>query len=269
MEEYPAIELQIPQREAYIPATLVLPEGNGPHPLAAIVHGFSGSRQEGGGYPPLAQKLAANGVASIRMDFSGCGDSVESFRLGTLSNMIADVRACFDYCLAHYPIDAARLGIMGMSLGGRVAMEVLNSGLPKLSAGLLVAPAADLQTIQGVIGDEAAWQKAYRYARAEGFVAIPCYFGGPDLELSPEWFEDLETMDTLGSARPLGIPVEVVYAEDDLVVSPAVPKRCAAAYGAKLFEISGDGHVFGYYSDRKDVLNRVIDEAAAFFASSL
>ncbi len=265
---YSVIELQIPARSSHIPATLTLPQSVGSCPLVALVHGFGGTRQEGGGYIRIAESLAAHGIASVRMDFPGCGDSTESFRLCTLSNMVGDVETCMAAALSAYPLDAERLGVLGMSLGGRVTMELINRRTIPLPAAVLIAPAADNETICQVIGGWERWNALYAAAKRDGFAPIPDYFGGPDLELSPAWFSDFLNMDTLEGAKPGPCAVRVIYAEDDAIVVPALSKRCALAYDAKLSEIGGDGHSYGCYSERTDVLQRVIDCVVRHFQSA-
>src|SRR5688572_17553445 len=62
-----------------VPATVVVPDGDGPFPAVVMNHGHGGGRQEGGGFAKLAKALADVGILTIRMDFPGSGDSKESF----------------------------------------------------------------------------------------------------------------------------------------------------------------------------------------------
>ena len=263
-------ELQIPSRRgSRIPATLVLPEGEGPFPLVALVHGFAGSRQEGGGYPREAEALAQAGIASIRMDFAGCGDSRESFRHATLREMAEDVVCCMDYACAHAPIDRARLGLQGMSLGGRIVMELLNSAPLPVAAAALISPAADNSVLIPLFGSEAGFYAAYDQAKREGFYHYYDELIQVWLDIDADWFAQVLEMDTLGCARPFPGPMQVVWAADDTVVPPAISRKAAEAYGAPMVEITGDGHSFGCYSDRADVLARLIDCQRDFFSRAL
>jgi hypothetical protein len=64
----------------------------------------------------IAEGLASRGIASIRVDFPGCGDSVESFAINNLTNMLADIKASRDYALSGPNIDRERVGIHGFSI---------------------------------------------------------------------------------------------------------------------------------------------------------
>ena len=262
-------ELQIPSvRGAAIPATLVLSDRDGPVPLVALVHGFAGSRQEGGGYILEAEALAEDGIASIRMDFSGCGDSQDSFRSGTLRTMVSDVVCCVNYACDHAPIDRSRLGLQGMSLGGRIVMELINDGTLPIHAAALISPAADNSVHAALFGSYEAFLAAYEQAKEAGFyhfydTLFDCY-----LDLDVTWFSQLLTCDTLGNAKPFPGPMQVVWAADDTVVPPSVSRKAADAYHADFVEISGDGHSYGCYSDRKDVLARLVACQCAFFSSA-
>lgn len=68
-----------------VPATVVIPDGEGPFPAVVMNHGHGGGRQEGGGFERLAKALADAGILTIRMDFPGNGDSKEPFTEGYLS----------------------------------------------------------------------------------------------------------------------------------------------------------------------------------------
>ena len=52
------------------------PEGAGPHPAVMILHGFTGQRIEPHRlFVKLARQLVAAGIAALRFDFRGSGES--------------------------------------------------------------------------------------------------------------------------------------------------------------------------------------------------
>ena len=100
-----AFDVAIPGRRGEIPATVQLPGklARGTElPLVVLCHGFTGSRSGDGHFAPLAADLAAQGLATVRLDFPGCGDSAEPFTVYTLANMADDVESAITYMQATY-----------------------------------------------------------------------------------------------------------------------------------------------------------------------
>ncbi|MCQ4808192.1 alpha/beta fold hydrolase, partial [Intestinimonas massiliensis] len=107
-------------------AVITQPKGEAPYPAVVKNHGHGGSKDENEGFGGVAAALAEAGIATVRMDFPGCGDSTEPFTKNTLTNMKSDSNASLAYLLANYPLDADKLGIMGYSMGGRLALEIVS-----------------------------------------------------------------------------------------------------------------------------------------------
>ena len=68
-------EISFRSGEAHVYGTLRKGSGRGRRPLAILVHGFGSFRDELTGFVELAERLAANGIASLRLDMRGCGKS--------------------------------------------------------------------------------------------------------------------------------------------------------------------------------------------------
>ena len=62
-------------------------------PMVMLMHGFGGSK-EGPMFEIIADSLAAHGIASIRFDFNGHGESEGDFSEMTVPNEIAGVQLC-------------------------------------------------------------------------------------------------------------------------------------------------------------------------------
>ena len=80
---YEETVISIDGGEYEIPATVCMPAGDGPFPAVVMLHGTGSNREEAGnGYlyaaPVLAEKY---GIATIRIDFPGNGDSKADYML--------------------------------------------------------------------------------------------------------------------------------------------------------------------------------------------
>jgi dipeptidyl aminopeptidase/acylaminoacyl peptidase len=108
--------------DCLIAGTLHVPNGEGPWPGVIFCHGFTGSRLESHFlFVAASRALAERGIASLRFDFRGSGESEGEFVEMTPSAEISDARRAF-HVLAQQPeVDASHMGIVGLSLGGLVA----------------------------------------------------------------------------------------------------------------------------------------------------
>ena len=72
------------------------PEGNGPCPLAIVLHGFTSAKDR----PHTilaAEAMRAAGFATIRMDLYGHGESGGEFRKHTLWKWVSNVMAAISW----------------------------------------------------------------------------------------------------------------------------------------------------------------------------
>lgn len=104
-------------------ATFHRPPGNNPVPAVLICHGFAGTKVgKHRLYVRLSEHLARQGIASLRLDFRGCGDSEGSFDETTLEDQVSDTLAGLRYLICRDGIDIERIGLLGRSMGGAVAV---------------------------------------------------------------------------------------------------------------------------------------------------
>jgi len=189
---------------------LRLPAGDGPHPLAVVLHGGAWMANYNlihTGH--MCAALTEAGIATWNVEYRGYGD-VGGGWPGTLE----DVRLA----LAHVPslprIDPARVVLVGHSAGGHLAL--LAARHAPVSAVVPVAPVAEPE----------AWDSD----------TVDLFFG--------------ETVPVEGSPRrslPLGVPQVVVHGTDDESVPFAmstayVDAACAAGDEARLLALEGAGH---------------------------
>ena len=116
-------------------------------PMVVFCHGFSGSK-DGPMFELIADTLQAHGIASIRFDFKGHGDSEGAFQDMTVPNEIEDAKKVVAYVRDLKFV--SDLAIVGHSQGGVVASMTAGQlseqlGQPAFKAVALMAPAAVLR----------------------------------------------------------------------------------------------------------------------------
>lgn len=121
-------------------------------PMVMILHGFMGNK--GGQLNELiADSLQAHGIASVRFDFNGHGESEGDFSKMTVLNEIEDAKKVYDYVATLPYVDA--VAVSGHSQGGVVASMLAGElGSKKIRAVALMAPA-------GVIREDAIRGSAF------------------------------------------------------------------------------------------------------------
>lgn len=255
-----------------VPATVVVPDGEGPFPAVVINHGHGGGRQEGGGFDRLAKALADAGILSIRMDFPGSGDSTEPFTEGYLSNMISDSNASLSHLLANYPADPERLGILGYSMGGRIALTIAAGADNPYKAVGLLAPSSDPG--KGLLlyfaGSEAEYERLYAEASGDKGYADYTTQWGQVQQLSKRWFDELLASSPNDGIAAYTGPMLIVHGDkDDVIKMPEVEALAAAYPAAAVVTVPEADHGYGFYSDQPNVSAAVEGAFATFFSENL
>lgn len=110
-------------------------------PVVIMFHGFGGHKcGKYRLYVTMSEKLSRLGIASIRFDFRGSGDSEGEFADMTIEGEVQDALKILQFAENIERIDPHRIGIMGRSLGGIVAVMAA-SRYQKIKSLALWAPA--------------------------------------------------------------------------------------------------------------------------------
>lgn len=173
-------------------ATPAAPTSEGPGPAVLFLHGNAGSRAEG---TRLAEALAPDGIAVLAAEYRGFGGVPGTASEGGLTQ---DALAAFDHLASQPEVDAARIVIVGHSLGTGVATAVA-AQRPVLAL-VLLAPFTELADVP-----------------AQSYSWFPF-----DLVLTEEY-------DSESRVARLDVPVAVALVTEDPVVPPVLARRLHAA----------------------------------------
>lgn len=102
-----------------ISGILHLPEGEN-FPCVIASHGLLSSK-ESDKYVALGERLAREGIAMLRFDFRGCGESEGRMEESTVSGRIADLSFAIAFLKSHLGLKN-RIGLLGSSLGGYLSL---------------------------------------------------------------------------------------------------------------------------------------------------
>lgn len=261
--------VDIPAGDHFIPAVLAVPKAGGPkaeHPGVLMVHGFASSKDEVGDmYKREARYLAVAGYASLRIDFAGSGESAQPWVDNNFDGMVADTRTALDWFVDHPATDDERIGILGFSLGTRIAATVAGTD-NRIAA--FASWSGDAQN--GRNGWEFFFDTYYDEAQANGSVVVDLGFA--IVELSAEWFDTMSASHALDDVGGFYGPLLAIAGTDDTSVDPMVSRGLilnAGSLDATLRILPGADHIYHVLSSDQTLAEQVMLLTAEWFAEKL
>lgn len=124
----PGERVEIPFEGTALAGVLRRPAGAGPHPLVVLIPGLDSAKEE---FRPTEQEFLRRGLATLSVDGPGQGEA--EYDLPIRPDWEVPGAAIIDAAAELPGIDAARIGVWGVSLGGYYAVR-LASGEPRVRA---------------------------------------------------------------------------------------------------------------------------------------
>lgn len=213
-----------------------------------LVHGGGVTREEGGFFTRLAAGLAAAGVASLRYDLRGHGESEGTQQDSPLTAHLNDIRVA----LAHLrdSTGASRMSLLGTSFGGGLAAYYAADGPDELARLVLFNPLLDYKS--RFIDQKSYWSADHlddreaRQLNEAGYLAhSPTFRLGRGMLNEAFWICPRRVL------RQITAPVLIVHGTRDTFV-PVESSRQALSLlrtGHRLVEVDGSQHGFAVHDD--------------------
>lgn len=250
--------------ESYdIPAIVTIPSSEEKVPCVIMLHGTGTNKDEAGNaYIEMADVFAANGIASIRIDFAGSGDSTVDYSKYTFSSAKADAEAAAAYAKTLDAIDGEKLGIMGWSQGG--SMALLTAAEDKDFKSVLTwAGSLDLSSL---VTDE-------MIAEASENKQTQLQFDWREpLNLSKEWIDEMQSTNILDAVKEIDAPILAINGAKDDVVLPENAEKIAENASnpqSEVLIIEGADHTFNVFTDDTATLDELTTQTAHWFSDTL
>lgn len=246
MEQF--AQFTVDQQRIY--GMLHIPNGPAPGtgwPSVVVLHGFTGNRVEGHrNFVLLARKLAERGVACLRFDFRGSGESQGDFSEMTVTREVQDVQAAFQYLRNQPLLDPERVMLLGFSMGAIVACLSLKDVKPhRLALWSPALPELWLRHLRGGLLPP----------------TVTDYGGWP---LGRAFLQEVVRLKPLDAAATWNGVAHVFHGDQDQTCPPTWGIQYAQALQCDVTAIPGAGHTFDSL-DQVDMLHR---ETIRFFSGS-
>lgn len=217
-------------------------------PGVVFFHGFTGDRMESHWiFIKCARALAGHGIASLRFDFYGSGESEGSFNEATLQSEIADARSAVRFMQRQKGIDPGRLGLCGLSLGGCVAACIARAANAKaLVLWSAVAHPVILQQLSGRLGKPSP-SGDYEY---------------DSRVISARFLRDAAKVDPLKALRRFRKPTRIIHPGQDETVPLSHAGDFLHASGASIKQkviIPGADHTFTSVAWETAVIGQTVE----------
>jgi alpha-beta hydrolase superfamily lysophospholipase len=219
-------------------------------PAVAVCHGMLSSK-ESEKLETLTTALGARGIASLRFDMSGRGESGGDPRRILYSQETADCGAAVAFLRGR---GHRRVGLFGSSMGGAVAV-LYAANDPEIAAVVTLAavarPALFIEDVPPL--EIARW-------RARGS------FEYDGVSISVEHVDDAQRCDVLAAAARLRVPLLVLHGVLDAVVPAEDGRLLAEAGRGELCLYAQADHRFSRPQDRAAALGRSLQFLARHLA---
>ncbi|MER0217362.1 MAG: alpha/beta fold hydrolase [Nitrosomonas sp.] len=165
----------------------------------------------------IALALADRGIAVLRFDFTGLGNSQGDFSNTNFSSNLQDLLAAARYLEQHYPAPAL---LIGHSLGGAAVLAVAQD-LPQVNAVITIGAPATAAHVKHLFADS--------YRELQNQPSVQVELAGRSFKIQRQFIDDLEKYNSVAHIGALKKALLIFHSPVDKVVSIDEAGRIFAA----------------------------------------
>ncbi len=263
------ITIFIPNEDHKIPARIEMPDcatRDNKVPAVVILHGTGTNKDEvAGSYKRLAKMLTREGIASIRIDFLGHGESTGLQKDFNFANARSDILKATEYIKRFDGIDKDRIGIIGWSQGGghaylAAANEPGYKSVVTWACGthwpisLLIPPGVreEAQKNGFAVIVEKEWNNSTRY-------------------IGWQWIKDIDSMDLRAEVSKIDAPVLAIVGTQDFMTVEDIEQTVQACKNknSRMYVIEGGNHTFNTLTRDTRVFYQAADATLKWLKETL
>ncbi len=242
-----------------------VPENAATAPGVLLLHGFASDKDEVGGmYRRLAEALATKGIASLRIDFRGWGESAGDMADTTVEQQLEDTQAAYTYLTRMHVVDSTHVGIVGFSFGGGIAVLSAAQHPGQYTSMALWSSVGDFKTDQ----IRRVGQANLETALGDGIVTVD--LGWRTVTLKASFFHSLDHFDLQGAISTYTGALLVIGGSADPLTAH-VERYVANAPGEtkEAFVVDGADHIYGVLGGDQSQASAVIEKTVSWLRKTL
>lgn len=225
-------------------------------PGIVMFHGFTGNKTEDHRlFVHVARALCGSGFVVLRFDFRGSGDSDGEFENMTIPGEVNDAKKALTLMAQQEVVDKERIGVIGLSMGGRVAAIVTSQDKRVRYVVLYSAALSGLkERFHTMIGEE----------------AVERLDSGEAVKIGNGWYVKKPFIETIDDPVPLEVmdrvevPVLIVQSDADQVVpldDAMKGYEIVKDLNSKneLYVVKGGDHTFSEKRHKQEVIQKTLE----------
>ncbi|MEM1587901.1 MAG: YqiA/YcfP family alpha/beta fold hydrolase [Candidatus Bathyarchaeia archaeon] len=212
-------------------------------PCIIGLHGLE-SNKESRKWLVFESKFYSEGYAFLRFNFRGCGEKPEvsegKFEETNLTSRIKDFKSALNFLKQNTEIDVRRIGVIGSSFGGMVAI------------------AAQEEAVKALVTLATPYKIDFIFKKGEDYYVLPS-----GKKVTKDFLKDLQKYNLLNCIKNLTSPILIIHGESDEVapVEHAYKLFKAAKEPKRIEIIKGANHTFSNIEH----LNKVVELSLSWF----
>jgi len=202
----PSEKIKFTNKNGYeLSARIDWPLCKGPYPFAIFAHVFTGNKNIKSARH-ISRALAQNGIAVLRFDFTGLGESEGDFADTNFSSNVDDLLSAADYLTEHFESPSL---IIGHSLGGAAAIFA-GSKIDSVRAIVTIGSPSYPEHVSHLLDDSIEDIEKHGQAKVN--------IGGREFLIKKQFLDDLKAQNHIEIIKNLGKALLVMHSPQDRIV---------------------------------------------------